>query len=100
DGMKHAAVAFAAGKLKGRRRWALESAFRLLTLGAAAAVLVLLGAVIVALTIGAAPALRSFGPGFLTDSSWNPVTERFGALAPIYGTLVTSFVAMLIAVPV
>src|SRR6185295_20063926 len=40
------------------------------------------------------------GPSFLIDQHWNPVTEKFGALAPIYGTLVTSLIAMLIAVPV
>ncbi len=39
-------------------------------------------------------------PGFLIDETWNPVTEKFGAIAPIYGTLVTSIIAMLIAVPV
>ena len=43
---------------------------------------------------------RAFGFNFLIDERWNPVTEKFGALAPIYGTLVTSFIAMLIAVPV
>ena len=43
---------------------------------------------------------RTFGFGFLVTEAWNPVTEKFGALAPIYGTLVTSFIAMLIAVPV
>jgi phosphate transport system permease protein len=44
--------------------------------------------------------LRAFGLNFLVEERWNPVTEKFGALAPIYGTLVTSFIAMLIAVPV
>ena len=62
--------------------------------------LALLSGVIIALVIGAAPALGTFGFSFLFDESWNPVTERFGALAPIYGTLVTSAIAMLIAVPV
>ena len=42
---------------------------------------------------------NEFGFGFLTTESWNPVTEKFGALAPIYGTIITSFIAMLIAVP-
>ncbi len=46
------------------------------------------------------PACSAFGFDFLTTQSWNPVTEKFGALAPIYGTLVTSLIAMLIAVPV
>lgn len=74
--------------------------FHGLTRGAAFAVLALLSGVIIALIIGAAPALGTFGFSFFTSQSWNPVTEKFGALAPIYGTLVTSFIAMLIAVPV
>jgi phosphate transport system permease protein len=49
---------------------------------------------------GSLPALRTFGLDFLLEQRWNPVTEKFGALAPIYGTLVTSFIAMLIAVPI
>ena len=74
--------------------------FRLLTRLAAITVLVLLGAIILSLISGALPAFREFGLGFLVEERWNPVTEKFGALAPIYGTLVTSFIAMLIAVPV
>ena len=74
--------------------------FHGLTRLAALAVLVLLSGVIIALVNGAAPALGTFGFSFLFDESWNPVTERFGALAPIYGTLITSAIAMLIAVPV
>ncbi len=77
-----------------------DAAFRHLTRAAAVAVLLLLGGVIVALIDGSLPALRTFGFGFLVSARWNPVTEKFGALAPIYGTLVTSFIAMLIAVPV
>jgi phosphate transport system permease protein len=74
--------------------------FRNLTRGAAILVLVILGGVIVALISGSLPALREFGFGFLIEQRWNPVTEKFGAIAPIYGTIVTSFIAMLIAVPV
>src|SRR5205085_1783120 len=74
--------------------------FRALTAFFALLVLVVLGAVIVALVDGALPALQQFGFGFLVASGWNPVTERFGALAPIYGTLVTSLIAMLIGIPV
>jgi phosphate transport system permease protein len=74
--------------------------FRVLTRTAAITVLVILGAVIVSLISGSLPALRTFGLNFLIEERWNPVTERFGALAPIYGTLVTSIIAMLIAVPV
>jgi phosphate transport system permease protein len=74
--------------------------YRALTRGAAILVLVLLGAVIIALIDGALPAFRAFGLQFLIEERWNPVTERFGALAPIYGTLVTSFIAILLAVPI
>ncbi len=83
----------------GRLR-ASDTVFRILTRAAAIAVLVILGAVILALVEGSLPALRAFGFGFLYHEQWNPVTERFGALAPIYGTIVTSLIAILIAVPV
>ena len=74
--------------------------FRVLTRTAAIAVLIILGAVILSLIQGSVPALRAFGLNFLIEERWNPVTERFGALAPIYGTLVTALISMLIAVPV
>jgi phosphate transport system permease protein len=77
-----------------------DAAFRHLTRAAAVAVLVILGGIIIVLVQGSWPAWRSFGFGFLFNESWNPVTENFGALAPIYGTVVTSFIAILIAVPV
>jgi phosphate transport system permease protein len=76
-----------------------DSAFRQITRAAAIGVLVILGGVILSLFSGAVPALREFGVSFLTEQRWNPVTEKFGALAPIYGTVVTSFIAMAIAVP-
>ena len=74
--------------------------FRGVTRLAAIGVLLLLGGVIVALIAGSIPALQTFGLEFFVSQSWNPVTEKFGALAPIYGTVVTSFIAMLIAVPI
>jgi phosphate transport system permease protein len=77
-----------------------DAVYRVLTRAAAVGVLILLGGVIIALIDGALPALREFGFSFLIEERWNPVTEKFGALAPIYGTVVTSFIAMLIAVPV
>src|ERR1041385_4440883 len=77
-----------------------DALFRGITLLFAVVVLLILSGVIVALVAGAWPALRHFGPGFLVTESWNPVTEKFGALAPIYGTLVTSAIAMLIGIPV
>ena len=61
--------------------------------------LLLLGGVMISLIYGAWPAFRVFGFNFLITSSWNPVTEVFGALPAVYGTVVTSFIAMVIAVP-
>jgi phosphate transport system permease protein len=78
----------------------LDRIFFQVTRAAAVIVLVILGGVILSLVLGSLPALQAFGPGFLISQSWNPVTEKFGALPAIYGTLVTSGVAMLIAVPV
>jgi len=77
-----------------------DRTFRILTQSAAIAVLVLLAGVIVSLIHGSLPAWRAFGFGFFTSESWNPVTEKFGALPAIYGTLLTSFIAMLIGVPI
>jgi phosphate transport system permease protein len=77
-----------------------DTTFHQITRLAAYAVLLILGGVILSLSIGAWPALQTFGFSFLTEQRWNPVTEKFGALAAIYGTIVTSFIAMLIAVPV
>jgi phosphate transport system permease protein len=74
--------------------------FRQLTFLFTLLVLLILGGVIVALVDGALPALRHFGVSFLYTDSWNPVSEKFGALAPIYGTLVTSAIAMVIGIPV
>ncbi len=73
--------------------------FHLLTLACAWFVLLLLGGVIVSLVIGAMPSIRAFGAGFYTSEVWNPVTEKFGAMAPVYGTIVTSLIAMALAVP-
>jgi phosphate transport system permease protein len=74
--------------------------FYLLTLGSAALVVVLLLGVLVSLLVGAWPALSTFGPAFVWTQRWSPVKEIFGALAPIYGTLVTSLIAMIIGIPV
>ena len=92
-----------AGALRARKIGRLrfgDSAFRLVTRLAAYAVLLLLGGVIIALLVGAWPALSAFGPAFLTSQRWNPVTEIFGAASPIYGTVITSFIALLFAVPI
>ena len=85
-----------------RRRvapWA-DGVFAALTHGAAWLTLALLVAIIVSLFIGAAPSIREFGLGFLWSKDWDPVQGKFGGLVMIYGTLMTSFIALLIAVPV
>jgi phosphate transport system permease protein len=71
-----------------------------LTFGSACLVLLVLGGVFVSLIHGSIPALQAFGFEFLVSQTWNPATDVFGAAAPIYGTLVTSAVALVIAVPV
>ena len=63
-------------------------------------VLLLLGGVAVSLLHGSWPAFKTFHLKFITTETWNPVTDVYGALAPLYGTLVTSLIAMLIAVPI
>jgi phosphate transport system permease protein len=82
-----------------RREARAEGVFRLLTVVSAGLVLILLAGVLIALCYGGWPALRTFKFAFLTREVWNPVTEQFGALAALYGTVVTSLFAMLIAVP-
>lgn len=76
-----------------------DSAFHWITFGSAIVVLLILTGIIVSLIAGSLLALQTFGWEFLTQTRWNPVLERFGALSSIYGTLVTSFLAMLLAVP-
>jgi phosphate transport system permease protein len=83
-----------------RRSYQAERTFKNMTLACALLVAVMFLGIIWSLFDGAWPAIRAFGVGFLFTEAWNPVTERFGALAPIYGTLVTSLIAMLIAVPI
>jgi len=76
-----------------------DTLFRMACLSAATLVLVALGGVVVSLAIGGWPAFRRFGFSFLTTSEWNPVTEVYGAAGPIVGTLITSFLALLVALP-
>ncbi|MDH0867230.1 phosphate ABC transporter permease subunit PstC [Mitsuaria sp. GD03876] len=74
--------------------------FSVLTHGAAWLTLALLAGIIGSLLIGAAPAIKQFGLNFLVTADWDPVQEKFGGLVMIYGTLMTSLIALLIAVPV
>jgi len=63
-------------------------------------VLILLGAIIVELFLGALPAFRQFGLAFVWTELWDPVAEQYGALVPVYGTIVTSVLALILAIPV
>jgi len=86
----------------GRRRvapWA-DGLFALLAQSAAWLTLALMAGIIGSLVMGAAPAIREFGLAFLWTSEWDPVQEKFGGLVMIYGTVMSSFIALLIAVPV
>jgi phosphate transport system permease protein len=83
-----------------KREAGTESVFRWATFCSAMLVLALLAGVMISLIYGSWPALKAFGFDFLTTQVWNPVTEKFGGLAPIYGTVVTSIIAMLIAIPI
>ena len=83
-----------------KRQHLYDLAFRNVTRMFAFLVLALLLGILISLVIGSWPAIKEFGPGFLASHEWNPVTEKFGALVPIFGTLVTSFIALLIGIPV
>ena len=79
--------------------WA-DAVFALLARGAAILTLALLAGIILSLIVGAWPAIEKYGLGFLTSTQWDPVQDSYGGLVMIYGTLMTSAIALLIAVPV
>ena len=79
--------------------WA-DKAFEWLTRTFAFLVFSILLAILVSLMIGSQQTLEKYGFSFIWSSDWDPVQEKFGALVPIYGTVVTSLIAMLIGVPV
>lgn len=83
-----------------QRQRLLDSLFVNLTKLFAIVVLASLGGVLISLIIGAMPSIRTFGFDFLITDNWDTVAGQYGALAPIYGTLVISALALLIAVPV
>ncbi len=89
------------GRLRGQvgSAGAADRLFRGLTRAAAAALLVIVAAMVAAMAWLAGPSLRAFGWRFLVTSTWDPVAEVFGALPFIYGTVVSSLLALLIAVP-
>src|SRR3954449_5406838 len=79
-----------------------DVSFYWITRACAISVLLILGGIIISLIVGAWPAMKEYGFSFLFTSRWAPSADPpvLGALGPIYGTLVTSFIAMLIAIPV
>ena len=77
-----------------------DDLFRLLTLFAAIFVLLLLGGVIGSLIWGSLPTFKAFGWRFLVSTDWDPVNDVYGAATAIYGTLVTSLIALVIAIPI
>jgi phosphate transport system permease protein len=83
-----------------RRRLSGDRVFSSLTLVFGFVIVALLLGMIVALNIDAWPSILKFGPSFFWGTSWNPVTGQFGALPAIYGTLLTSLIGLLIAVPI
>ncbi len=86
-------------QLRMRHEARVEVVFGLLTRSCAYLVLALLAGVLLTLIYGSWPALKTFKLAFLTREVWDPVAGQFGALAPLYGTVVTSLIAMLLAVP-
>ncbi|HEX8459513.1 MAG TPA: phosphate ABC transporter permease subunit PstC [Pyrinomonadaceae bacterium] len=76
-----------------------DAVFRALLFGCALSVLLLVGAMIAAMAANSRLSMREFGFGFLTSREWNPVEGRFGALPFIYGTVVSSLLALLLSVP-
>ncbi|MDB5799711.1 MAG: pstC [Rhodocyclales bacterium] len=88
------------GALRRRKTDLGDVAFAWLTRSVAFLVLLTLAGIIVGLAFAAWPSIQKFGLSFLTTTEWNPPMERFGAVVPIYGTIVTSIIALLIAVPV
>jgi phosphate transport system permease protein len=84
---------------RARTPWA-DQAFALVARAAALLTLSLLVGIIISLVVGAWPAIQEYGLSFLWRTEWDPVQNQFGGLVMIYGTLMTSFIALLIAVPV
>src|SRR3979490_694631 len=83
-----------------RKQYRLDQLFRHATRLFAFLVLALLAGILISLLAGSLSSIRTFGFGFFVSAEWNPVTEQFGALVPIVGTLTTSVIALLIGIPV
>ena len=77
-----------------------DKLFAGVTFSFAALVMLILGGILISLLVEAWPALREYGPAFLTGGTWSPADDVYGALIAVYGTLVTSAIALLLAVPI
>ncbi len=97
---KHTSDSQAAMQSTMRKQRLQDFFFHKITMLFAASVLIVLVGIIISLIIGAIPAFREFGPGFITRAEWDPVNDQYGALIAITGTLVTSAIALLIAFPI
>ena len=82
-----------------RRRRPGDPIFAAIVRASGVFVLLLMGSLILSLFVGGMPAFRRFGLGFLTSTTWDPVKEVFGAGVSVYGTMMTSVLAMILAVP-
>lgn len=87
------------GSKRRKQGWG-DALFGFVTRAVAAFALLVLAGILVALAIAAWPSIQTFGPRFLFESEWNPPMDHYGALVPMYGTVVTSLIALVIAVPV
>jgi phosphate transport system permease protein len=83
-----------------RKQRMQDFVFHKVTMLFALSVLLVLVGIIISLIIGAWPAFKEFGPGFITTVDWDPVNDHYGALIAIVGTLVTAFIALIIAFPI
>lgn len=76
-----------------------EQGFKWLTFGFALSIGLILISIGIIIAVSAYPAIKEFNIGFFTNSNWNPVTDEYGVIAVIYGTIVSSIIALVIAIP-
>lgn len=81
------------------RKWGVDKLFRYFTAACAAVILVLMAGILFELWRNSQLSIHKFGWSFLTSTRWNPVEGQFGALSSIYGTVVSTLIALIIAVP-
>lgn len=79
--------------------WHGDRLFRLIVTGCALLVLLVLGGLVIAMGVGGLKAFAAFGPQFVVSNVWNPVSNEYGALAPLFGTVVSTLIAVAIALP-